>query len=224
MRAAGLTLLAMLFAGAPAAAAEVDVLVVGKTRVLDEGTQVLRGAKVRGCRVAAATPLAVLARTRLTMRVRDYGSCGRAVRDAGGLFVTRVGADANRGRNGWVYKTGRRAGTRGAGDAGHRLRDGGRVLWFWCRMGADGCQRTLVAQTPAHAPAGSVVRVVVRGYDDAGRGALVEGATVSLAGATAVTGADGVAHVPAPATPGRASLVASHPQMVRSFAQTVVVG
>ena len=225
MRLAALIVGVMLAAAAPAAAADVDVLVVGKTRVLKERTQALGGATVRGCRVAAGTPLAVLVRTRLTVRTRDYGSCGRSVRDAAGLFVTRVGADANRGRNGWVYKTGRRAGTRGAGDAGHRLRDGRRVLWFWCRMGLDGCQRTLVAQPSATAAApGAQLRVTVRGYDDGGRGVAVAGATVTLAGASAVTGADGVATLTVPDAPGRRRLVAERAGMVRSFAEEVLVG
>ena len=223
-----LTLLATLAVAPAAAAAEVDVLVVGKTHVVDEGRVTLRAATVRTggrrCRVAAATPLAVLVRTGLPVRVRDYGSCSRDVRDGASLFVTRVGDDANRGRDGWVYKAGNRAGTRGAGDAGHRLRDGGRVLWFWCRMRTDGCQRTLVVDSASRTALNSTLRVVVRGYDDGGRGIPVEGATVEMLGKTATTGADGVAYLEVDGVPGRQRLVADHPRMVRSFAKWVMVG
>ena len=224
-----LTFLAILAVAPAAAAAEVDVLVVGKTRVLEEGRGTLRAATVRTggrrCRVAAGTPLAVLLRTGLPVRVRDYGSCSRDVRDGASLFVTRVGGDANRGRDGWVYKTGKRSGTRGAGDAGHRLRDGKRVLWFWCRMGTDGCQRTLVARPEsAQVAPGGVLRVTVRGFDDGGRGRAVAGATVRLADASAVTGSDGVAALTVPDAPGRHGLTAERDGMVRSFAEWVTVG
>jgi hypothetical protein len=230
VRAAALTLLVLLAAAAPAAAAGVDVLVVGKSEVLREQRSVpLRAVSVkasgRRCRVAGPTALAVLVRTRLALRVRDYGSCGASARDAGGLFVTRVGPDRNRGRDGWVYKVGRRASSRGAGDPGGRLRDGRRVLWFWCTMGDSGCQRSLQADpSAAQAAPGSTLRVTVRGYDDAGRGVLVPGATVRLAGAAAVTGADGVATLTVPDAPGRARLIAERPGMVRSFSETVTIG
>jgi hypothetical protein len=230
VRTAALTLLLALAAAGPAAAAGVDVLVVGKTRVLKQQRSVpLRDVKVtangRRCRVAGATPLAVLVRTRLTLRVRDYGSCSGSTRDAAALYVRRVGPDSARGRDGWVYKVGQKVSSRGAGDRGIRLRAGRRVTWFWCVSGANGCQRTLVAEPDArHAAPGSALRVVVRGYDDHGRGVPVEGATVRLAGAAAVTGADGVASLIVPDAPGAQRLTAEHPGMVRSFAEAVAIG
>jgi hypothetical protein len=130
-------------------------MVVGKSRTLASPAPVrlaTRRAKVGGrrCTVAAATPLAALLATRLPVTLRDFGSCGSAARDAGGLFVRRIGPDANRGNDGWFYKVGRRAGSAGAGDPagpfgdGRRLRRGDRVIWFWCEAGRDGgCQRTL---------------------------------------------------------------------------------
>ncbi len=71
----------------------------------------------RRCRVAAATPLAALlgagAAGRISgIGVRDYGRCSRTrARDSASLFVTGIAGEGNRGRNGWVYKVGRRVGT-----------------------------------------------------------------------------------------------------------------
>ena len=203
---------ALLGAPAAASAASVDVLVVGKDRTLSgprEVTLKQRRAKVggRACAVGAATPLAALLAARVAVSIRDYGSCGRATRDAGGLFVTKVGSERNRGRDGWVYKVGRKAGTTPAADpsgpfgTGRGLRDGQRVLWFWCVLSAgEACQRSLEASPSASTVApGGTLTVRVRGYDDAGRGIAVEGATVRLGDATAVTGTDGAATVTAPA-------------------------
>jgi hypothetical protein len=220
-----------------AGAAEVRVMVVGKQRVLREpATVTLRARSVRAsgrrCAAGAATPLSALAGTGLRLRVRDYGSCGRSARDAGGLFVTQVGAERNRGHDGWVYKLGRRTGTAGAADpagsfgTGRLVRDGERVLWFWCVQDRrQNCQRTLeaVPERTRVAP-GAPLRVSVRGYDDFGRGVAAAGATVRLGTAEAVTGADGVATLTAPAAPGRASLVASGASAVRSFPLGLTVG
>jgi hypothetical protein len=229
---------AALAVAAPAAApaATVTTMVVGKERVLRSAAEVRlaqRRVKVGGrrCTVARGTPLAVLASLRLPLRLRDYGACGRRAGDAGGLFVTRVGSERNRGRDGWVYKVGRRVGTGGAGDAsgpfgtGRRLRDGDRLLWFFCDTQASGgCQRTLeaVPDRTAAAP-GESVRVTVRGFDDAGRGVLVAGATVRLGAASAVTGVDGVATLRVGGG-GRLGLVATAPGMVRSFPGEVRAG
>jgi hypothetical protein len=222
----------------PAAAharATVDVMVVGKSRLLAGPKRVglkARTVAVGGKRCAAgrATPLSALLGTGVRpIRVRDYGSCGRRLRDSGSLYVSRVGPDRARGRNGWTYKVGHRAGTTGAADPsgpcgdGRRLGHGQRVLWFWCALGARGsCQRTLEA-TPARAPGGGAMRVTVRGFDDAGRGVRVAGATVRLLGTgrTATTGPDGVATLRA--TPGRHRVVASKRGLVRSFPAAVRV-
>jgi hypothetical protein len=224
-------------APATAAAARVTTMVVGKERVLRDATDARlvskRRVKVgrRRCTVAGATPLAALAGLKLTLRIRDYGSCGRRARDAGSLFVTRVGPDRNRGVNGWVYKLDRRAGSAGAADpsgafgTGRRLRDGDRLLWFWCDLQLSGsCQRTLEAVPDRTvATPGETVSVTVRGYDDRGRGVKVAGASVRLGSASAVTDADGVATLVV-ADSGRLPLVATAAGMVRSFPGQVRAG
>jgi hypothetical protein len=229
MRRAAVIALVALVAPAPAAAAEVDVMVVGKERVLRQPDDVrlkARTVKVgrKRCRVGARTPLSVLAATRLPLAVRDYGSCGRRPRDSVGLYVTKVAGERERGRGGWVYKIGRRTPSLGAADvSGRRLRGGDRVLWFWCEQDdSGGCQRTLEATPDRTAAApGEALTVTVRGYDDNGRGVAVEGATVRLGSATAVTGADGVAVL---TVVDGGALQASKDGMVRSFPREVAVG
>jgi hypothetical protein len=222
---------------APATAATVHVMVVGKERVLRGDRTVRlkpRTVKVAGrrCKVLAATPLAVLAATRLKLGFRDYGSCGRRPRDAGGLYVTKVAGERERGRGGWVYKVGRRAGTTAAGDPagpfgnGRRLRHGQRVTWFWCEQNASGsCQRTLeVRPDRASAAPGETLRVTVRGYDDFGKGVAVSGATVRLGSSSVVTGADGTGVLTVPAASGTLRLLAERPGMVRAFPRKVRIG
>jgi hypothetical protein len=225
----GVLLLALAGALAPAAparAASVKVMVVGSERVLREPTTVRLTPRTvrasgRRCVVGARTPLSALLGARLRVKVRDYGRCGRSPRDAGSLFVTHVGPDRNRGRNGWAYKVGRRAGTTSAADPsgpfgnGRPLRGGQRVLWFWCVLGPrDSCQRTLeVRPDRRRAARGAQVRVRVRGYDDRGRGVDIAGATVSLGGSRATTGGDGRAVVTMPSS-RRARLTATAPGLV----------
>ncbi|HWM07816.1 MAG TPA: hypothetical protein VNO82_00675 [Solirubrobacteraceae bacterium] len=215
-------------APATASAATVELMVVGKERVLRQPADVRlkeRTVKVAGerCRVGARTPLTVLAATPLKLGIRDYGACGKRPRDASGLYVAKVGRERERGRGGWVYKVGRRVDSAGAGDvAGRRLRGGQRVLWFWCEQtSSGGCQRTLEA-TPDRTTAapGETLSVTVRGYDDNGRGVLVEGATVRLGAATAVSGADGVAVL---TVAGGGALQATKDGMVRAFPREVAV-
>jgi hypothetical protein len=235
--AAGAAALALAVPAQPAGAASVRLMVVGKTRVLREAAPVnlrSRSVRVRGrrCAVGRATPLSVLAGTRLHLRLKDYGACGRSPADAGAIYVTQVGPDRRAGAKGWVYKVGNRAGTTGAADpsgpfgTGRRLHAGQRLLWFWCVQDrGQQCQRTLDARPERSTVApGAPLRVTVRGYDDNGRGVPVAGATVRLGGAEAVTGADGVAVVAAPASPGRARLTAERDGMVRAFPRRVVVG
>jgi hypothetical protein len=140
---------------ATASAAEVDLMVVGKERVLRAPTEVrlkVRAVKVAGrrCRLGGATPLSVLVAAKLKLGLRDYGHCGKRPRDAAGLYVTRVKREREKGRGGWVYKVGRRAGSTGAADpagpfgTGKRIHGGQRITWFWCEQNqAGGCQRTL---------------------------------------------------------------------------------
>jgi hypothetical protein len=224
-------------APAPAAAATVDVMVVGKTRVLRGPKQVKlkpRTVRVSGkrCRVLGATPLSVLAATHLKLGFRDYGSCGKRPRDAGGLYVTAVAGEREKGNGGWVYKVGRRAGTTAAADpagpfgTGHRLHGGQRITWFWCELQSSGsCQRTLEARPDRTSAApGEALRVTVRGYDDQGKGVTVQGATVRLGSASAVSGADGVAVLTVPAASGTLRLQAERSGMVRAFPRGVAVG
>ena len=86
---------------APAGAASVQLMVVGKTRVLREAGPVrlkARSVRVGGRRCAVGrTPLSVLAGTRLKLRLRDYGACGRSARDAGSLYVRAVAGERARG-------------------------------------------------------------------------------------------------------------------------------
>jgi hypothetical protein len=238
MRRAAVLLLAGAALAAPAAAegrAKVEVMVVGKSDVLAGPERVAlkaRTARVGGkrCSIGRATPLSVLAGTGVSFSLRDYGSCSRRPRDAGSLYVRRIGPDRERGRDGWVYKVGRRSGSAGAADpagsfgTGRRLRAGQRVLWFWCvKDAADACQPTLETSSARTVAPGAPLAVTVRGYDEAGKGVAVEGATVRLGDATAVTGADGVAMVTAPAA-GTYRLRAEKPGTVVSFPVRVRVG
>ena len=216
---------------APASAARVEVMVVGKERVLRAPTEVrlkVRKARVEGrrCRIGAATPLSVLVATKLKLGLRDYGHCGKRPRDAAGLYVARVKGERERGRGGWVYKVGRRTPSLGAADPAGRLRDGRRVTWFWCEQDdSGGCQRTLEARPDrTRAAPGETLSVAVRGYDDQGRGIAVEGATVSLGSATAVSDAAGVAVLTVPAEPGEHRLEAARDGLVRAFPVEVTVG
>jgi hypothetical protein len=218
-------LLAAAVPAAPAQAARVDVMVAGRDGVLRDAAPVtLKAATVevagRRCRVGAATPLAALARTslRARLKLRDFGSCSRRARDAAGLYVRGIGRQVERGRDGWVYKIGRRAPGTGAGDPATRLRRGDRLLWFWCRSGAGGCQRTLeLRPSPARVAAGQPVRFTVTAYDDEGRGVPAAGATVAVGGDQVTADADGVATVTAPARPVTLEAVAVLPGTVRSF-------
>jgi hypothetical protein len=215
---------------APASAAEVDVMVVGKERVLQAPTEVRlkeRTVKVAGrrCRLAAATPLSVLAGTRLRFGLRDFGHCGRRPRTASGLYVRSVGRERARGQAGWVYKVGRRAGTTGAADqSGSRLKDGQHVTWFWCVQASD-CQRTLEVRPDRDRVApGENLSVTVRGYDDLGRGVAVEGATVRLGSASAITASGGTATLTVPAETGTAELQAERDGLVPAFPVEVRIG
>jgi hypothetical protein len=238
MRRLAVIVLALAAAApAPAAAATVDVMVVGKQHLLRGPRHVRlkqRAVKVghRRCRVLAATPLSVLAATRLKLAFRDYGHCGKRPADAIGLYVTTVAGEREQGRGGWVYKVGRRAGTTAAGDpagpfgTGHRIHGGQRITWFWCEQQSSGsCQRTLeVRPSATSVMPGAALRVSVRGYDDFGRGVLVRGATVRLGSASAVTGAGGVATITVPSRAGRLRLNATRAGMVRAFPRGVAVG
>ena len=238
MRRALVLLLAGAALAAPTAAnarEKVRVMVVGKSAVLAGPERVAlasRTARVGGrrCSLGRATPLSVLAGTGVSFKLRDYGACSLRARDAGSLYVSRIGPDRESGTDGWVYKVGRRAGSAGAADpsgsfgTGRLLRAGQRVLWFWCVKDAyDQCQRTLETSSARTVAPGAPLAVTVRGYDEAGRGVVVAGATVRLGAAAAVTGPDGVATVTAPAA-GTYRLQAQAPGTVLSFPVRVTVG
>jgi hypothetical protein len=177
------------------------------------------------CAVASRTPLAALFRSHPgRIGLRDFGSCSRHPRDATGLFVRSIRKDRNRGRRGWEYKVGRKAGTTGAADpsgpfgTGRRLRSGQRVVWFYCVLRSAGCQRTLaVRMTPE--TGGLTAKVV--GYDDEGRGVTVAGATVKGGGTSARTGSDGRAHLTL--SSGSYRIYAEKKGLVRSFSERAEV-
>ena len=227
---------ATLVAAAPAGAARaplVDQMVVfsdgsakaGKVRAASTRVKVGR----KRCALGVGTPLAALVRARPgKMRVRDYGACSRRARDAGGLYVRGIRRDiANPGDPfGWVYKVGNKAAPAGGGDPSGpfgrgRLRSRQRVTWFWCVFGetGDDCQRTLELKTTSTGPGSVTVRV--RGYDNAGKGVDVEGATVASGATTATTAADGTATLSLPA--GEHTLVARKDGLVRSHPVEVEV-
>jgi hypothetical protein len=218
----------------------VQVMVVGNGgMVLSHARSVLAGAGHvslggRSCAVAAATPLAALIALRHAggpaFALRDYGHCGALPADSSQLFVTSVGGQRNGGQNGWVYKADGLTGSTGAADPsgplgnGRRLQAGAKLLWFYCQMGAAGCQRTLnLVPRSATVAAGASLSVSVTGSDDQGSSSPIAGATVSLGSSTASSTSDGVASLTAPAVPGRYELSASGAGMVPSFPTAVLV-
>jgi hypothetical protein len=211
---------------AEAAAPRIEQLVVFRDGSAVTKTVSTRATRVRvegrRCRAGTATALAALVRSRVgRLRLLDFGACSRRARDGGGLFVKSIRGDVSRGQSGWVYKVGRRAATAGAADptgpfGRGRLRAGQRVTWYFCRLRQGGCQRTLELSTRTEP--GTLV-ASVRGYDDEGRGAAVEGATVSAGGQSALTDAGGEARLTLP--PGRYRAVAAKPGVIRSFAERV---
>jgi hypothetical protein len=230
-RAAALLVVALVAAGETSATAaarpapRIEQMVVFRSGEAERSRARARATSVRvggtGCRVAARTPLAVLARSEpAPLRLRDdFGSCPGS---AAGVYVAAIGPDEERGAGGWVYKVGRRAAPAGAGDptgpfGRGRLRKGQRVLWFYC-LQAGNCQRSLAVRATV---AGGEVSVRVTGYDDNGRGVRIEGATVTLGALELETDADGLAR--ATVAPGRYAVVARKAGLVRSFRERVAV-
>lgn len=227
MTRAFLLALALVAAAAPAAAAapRVDQLVVfrsgaAKQKPVDAHATTVR-VSGRRCAVAGATPLAALVNSRVaTLRLRDFASCSKRAADAGGLFVSGIGPDRNRGSDGWVYKVGNVLGTAGAADPSGsfgrgRMRAGARVTWFWCHVTkADGgCPQTLtVAKVSA---AGGTLTVRVRRHDDQGRAKPAAGARVHAGGAEAVADPEGVARITV--ATGTHSVWAEQTGRIRSF-------
>ena len=218
-----------LAAAAPAhaAAPKVSQLVVFKSGTAVQksvkATQVNVKVAKKRCAVGAGTALAALARSGIgAIQLHDYGSCSSKPADAAGLYVKRIRKDAAKGVNGWVYKVGNKVATAGSADptgpfGSGRLKSGARVTWFYCHMGATGCQRTL-AVTP-QALGGGQVRVTVRAYDDRGKSRAAAGATVHVRSATATTDSRGVATLTT--SPGAASVFAQSKGLVRSYTERI---
>ncbi|MGH3991800.1 MAG: carboxypeptidase-like regulatory domain-containing protein, partial [Pseudonocardiaceae bacterium] len=178
----------------------------------------------RRCAVGAGTALAALVRSRPgAIGLTDYSSCSSRPTDGGGLYVRSIRRDRGQGQNGWIYKVGHKQASAGAGDpsgpfGSGRLRTGQRVTWFYC-IYRRGCQRTL--ELRARPQGGGRLSVRVRGYNDAGRGVTVAGAKVSAGGKAASTNASGTARLRV--APGRHTVRASKPGLVRSFGERVTV-
>ncbi len=231
-RLIAVTALALAAFSPPAlAAAPVEQLVVFRDGSARQSAPALASATAkvgrRRCTVGAGTPLAALIRSGVgPLSLRDYGSCSKHAADASGLFVAAIGADRNKGSDGWVYKAGNVLGTAGAGDPsgplGHgRLKPGVHVTWFWCHVSARdrGCPHTLGL---AITRSGNAIAVSVRQYDDRGKGKLDPGATVHAGAESALTDAKGVARF-SPAA-GSHRVWAEQNGRIRSFTKQVRVG
>jgi len=147
-------------AGAPdalaAAAPRVGVRVVGsggrtvaRTTVAARATTAAVGRK--RCAVAGGTPLAALLavahRGGPSVKLADYGSCGRRAADGSGLYVTTIAGKRASGQAGWVFAVDGRVGSAGAADpagpfGSGPLRRGQQVVWFWCKQ-ASACQKSV---------------------------------------------------------------------------------
>jgi len=224
-------LAAVLAATPPAAGAaspQVRQLVVFGDGSALQRTVLTRASSVRvdgrRCTTGKSSALSALVRSRPgKLRLLDFGSCSLRSGDGAGLFVKSIRGEANRGRNGWVYKVGRRIASAGAGDprgpfGSGQLRPGQRVTWFYCRLRRGGCQRTLELSLRTEP---ETVVASVLGYDDEGRGVAVAGASVTAGNASALTDAGGEARLSVGS--GRHLVVAKREGMIRSFGEPVKV-
>jgi hypothetical protein len=222
----------VVVAPAGAAAPVVDQMVVFKdgsakvASVRASATRVKVGRK--RCAIGAGTPLAALVRGKVgTLRYTDYGSCGKRAADSGGLYVRAIDRDVARAEDGWVYKVGNKAAPAGAADPSGPFGRGPlkarqRVTWFWCDQQPDveGCQQTLDMKVTSTADHAASVRV--RGYDNAGRGTGIAGATVSE-GDTVLGTTEASGQAAIPLAPGTHTLVARKDGLVRSYPVEVTV-
>jgi hypothetical protein len=214
--------------GGPPPPPKVNQLVVFRDGSFKEKTTRAKRVAVhigkRRCVVGAGTPLAALVASKVAkIGLRDYGSCSSRARDAAGLFVRKLGPDANAGQDGWVYKVGRRTGSAGAADPsgpfGHgTLKHGAHVLWFYCHMQGSSCQRTLSFDQVTTQPPGAVV-IHVGAYDDRGKGIPAAGVTVHVGPASGVTDQNGAVTIAAGV--GKHTMYADGGGFVRTFDTTV---
>jgi hypothetical protein len=221
--------LAAAAAPAHAAAPKVAQLVVFKNGSAAQKQVTASQVKVtvgkKRCAVGAGTALAALARSKVgAIQLHDYGSCSSKPADAAGLYVRRIRKDGAKGLNGWVYKVQNKVATAGAGDpsgpfGGGRLKSGALITWFYCHMGASGCQRTLAVATKALG--GGRVRVTVRAFDDRGKARAAAGATVHVGNLTATADSHGVATVTT--SPGTRKVYAQAKGLVRSYTERIDV-
>jgi hypothetical protein len=214
--------------GGPPPAPKVNQLVVFRDRSFKEKTTRAKRVAVhlgrRRCVVGDGTPLAALVASKVAkVGLHDFGACSSRARDAAGLFVRKLGPDANAGQDGWVYKVGRRTGSAGAADPsgpfGHgKLKFGAHVLWFYCHMRGSSCQRTLSFDEIDTQPPGAVV-AHVGAYDDRGKGIPAAGVTVHVGSASGVTDKTGAVTIAAGV--GKHAMHADGGGYVRSFDTTV---
>lgn len=153
---AGPAALAAAPAALAAAAPRVGVRVVGsggrtvaRATVTAKATTAAVGRK--RCAVAGGTPLAALLAVAHgggpSVKLADFGSCGRRAADGSGLYVTTVAGKRAAGQAGWVFAVGGKLGTAGAADpsgpfGSGPLRRGQQVVWFWCKQ-ASACEKSL---------------------------------------------------------------------------------
>jgi hypothetical protein len=221
---------AQVVAAAQDGAPRIEQMIVFRSGAVVSGRVTPRStvARVDGrrCAVAARTAMAALLRADPgPIGFHDYGDCSSRAADGAGLFVRSIRGERNRAQDGWVYKVGRKLATAGAADTAGpfgdgRLKAGQRVLWFYCRQLATGtCQRSLEVDTTVD---GRRLSVTVVGYDDAGDGVAVEGATVVAGDERTRTGAGGSATM----TLDRGSyrVYATKRGATRSFARRVKIG
>lgn len=183
----------------------------------------------RRCAIPADTPLAALIAARRAggpaVALKDFAHCSSKAKDAGGIYVTRIGPDAAQGKNGWVTKVGGKLGSEGAASPKSRVHPGQEVRWLYCRMGKSGCQRTLALRPASRAvKPGAALRVRVVGQDDHGGARPDPGATVTLGSARARTGANGTATLRAPRSAGSYRVSARDAGLAPAFPVGVRVG
>ncbi|GAC1434984.1 MAG: hypothetical protein NVSMB51_03440 [Solirubrobacteraceae bacterium] len=206
-----------MFASQPIQAPAIKVMVVGRAGEILSGPRVVRARHRsirlgrRRCAIAPATALSALEALHSAIGLHDYGHCTSRARDGAGLFVTALAGQANRGRDGWVYKVNGRIPSIGAADPSGSLAANSILTWFYCRADrSQHCQHTLtVTLSSRRARAGDRLRARVSQVDDAGRSAPAQGVLLRLGSGATRSARDGSATLVAPRPPGRYRLTAT---------------